>query len=121
MRSRNFRFKFCSLKKNAEFRYVYSNGKSYANTFLAVYVVKNIFNETRVGVSAGKKVGKSVVRNRVKRRVKEACRHMWKNILPGCAVVVVVRAAAAKAGYARIAQSLASLFKRHGIYNGGDI
>lgn len=42
-----------SLKKNYDFQYVYRNGKSYANKYLVMYVLKNNTQRNRLGISAG--------------------------------------------------------------------
>ena len=43
-----------SLKKNYDFQYVYRNGKSYANKYLVMYVLKNNTQRNRLGISASK-------------------------------------------------------------------
>ena len=53
-----------SLKKNYQFRYVYNRGKSIANKYLIMYVIKNNTDENRLGISVSKKIGNSVVRSR---------------------------------------------------------
>ena len=63
-----------SLKKNKDFRFVYENGKSYANKYLVMYVLKNGSNRNRIGISVSKKVGNSVVRHRLTRLIREAYR-----------------------------------------------
>ncbi len=60
-----------SLKKN-EFLTVYKRGKSKANKYLVLYVLRK--GELSLGISVSKKVGNSVVRHRVKRLIKESFR-----------------------------------------------
>ena len=73
-----------SLKKNYDFQYVYRNGKSYANKYLVMYVLKNNTQRNRLGISASKKVGNSVVRHRFARLVRESYR-LHENIFnSGC-------------------------------------
>ena len=36
-----------SLKKNYDFQYVYRNGKSYANKYLVMYILKNNTEKNR--------------------------------------------------------------------------
>ena len=50
-----------SLKKNRDFKTVYGNGKSRANKYLVMYVMKNGTEKNRIGISVSKKVGNSVV------------------------------------------------------------
>lgn len=46
-----------SLKKNRDFKTVYGNGKSRANKYLVMYVMKNGTEKNRIGISVSKKVG----------------------------------------------------------------
>ena len=62
------------IKKENEFQYVYSNGKSVANRNFVLYTMpKEGQKHFRVGLSVGKKVSHtSVGRNRVKRYVRQS-------------------------------------------------
>jgi len=102
-----------SLKKNFQFRFVYNKGKSLANRFLVMYVVKNrkYTDTNRLGISVSKKVGKSVVRSRVTRLIRESYRLSEERILPGYDIVVIARVSAANATYHEIEKSLLSLLK----------
>ena len=63
---------FKSIKKNYEFLNVYHHGKSYANKYLVMYVLKNDTDLVRFGITVSKKVGNSVVRHRVARLIRES-------------------------------------------------
>ena len=52
-----------SLKKNSSFRQVYGNGKSYANRFFVMYVLKNDTERNRLGISVSKKVGDIILQD----------------------------------------------------------
>ena len=106
-----------SLKKNFQFRFVYNKGKSVANRFLVMYVIKNrkYTDTNRLGISVSKKVGKSVVRSRVTRLIRESYRLSEERILPGYDIVVIARVSAADATYHEIEKSLLNLLKKHGL------
>jgi len=106
-----------SLKKNFQFRFVYNKGKSLANRFLVMYVVKNrkYTDTNRLGISVSKKVGKSVVRSRVTRLIRESYRLSEDRILPGHDIVVIARVSAANATYHEIEKSLLSLLRKQGL------
>ena len=67
-----------SLKKYGDFQRVYKRGRSYANKYLIMYVLKQDVQENRIGISVSKKVGNSVVRHRITRLIRESYRlNLW--------------------------------------------
>lgn len=102
-----------SLKKNFQFRYVYNRGKSLANRYLVMYVIKSGKNRNRLGISVSKKVGKSVVRSRVTRLIRESYRLMEPEIKCGLDIVVIARVNAKNASYWEIDRALQNLMKKH--------
>ena len=104
-----------SLKKNYEFRYVYENGKSYANKYLVMYIVENNTDRNRLGISVSKKVGNSVVRHRITRLIRESYR-LHENIFnSGLDIVVIARNNASSVSYFEIESALLHLAKLHQI------
>ena len=104
-----------SLKKNSDFKIVYSHGKSYANKYLVMYVLENDLGKNRIGISVSKKVGNSVVRHRVTRLIRESYR-LHENIFnSGLDIVVVARNSTSNAGYAEVESALLHLGKLHHI------
>lgn len=103
------------LKKNQDFKNVYSKGKSYANRLLVIYVLKNKLATNRVGFSVSKKVGNSVVRNRVRRLMRESFRLNCCNIGSGYDIIFIARVAAKDADYASLEKAMKSLFKKAAI------
>ena len=79
-----------SIKKNVDFRIIYSTGKSYANKNLVMYIKKNGSNENRLGISVSKKVGNSVIRHRITRLIR-SYRLNEDSVLEGIDIVVVAR------------------------------
>lgn len=104
-----------SLKKNFQFRYVYNRGKSLANRYLVMYVIKNGKNGNRLGISVSKKVGKSVTRSRITRLIRESYRLIENNVNTGYDIVVIARISAKDASYTEISKSLYNLVKKHNI------
>ena len=104
-----------SLKKNDDFKNVYKNGKSYANKYLVMYVLKNGLEENRFGITVSKKVGKSVVRSRVTRRIRESYRLSEKEIAKGYDIVIIARVFANGASFQEIDHSLKHLLKKHNL------
>ena len=106
-----------SLKKNSDFKNVYTHGKSYANKYLVMYMLENNKDMNRLGISVSKKVGNSVVRHRITRLVRESYR-LHENIFnSGLDIVVVARKSASTVKYAEIESALLHLGKLHNIIN----
>ena len=104
-----------SLKTNNEFSFVYRNGKSYANKYLVMYVIKNDLDKNRIGISVSKKVGNSVVRHRITRLIRESYRLNEAAFHTGCDIVVVARAGAKGRNYSEISSAMLHLGKLHQI------
>ena len=79
------------LKKNDDFRTVYKKGRSKAERFLIIYVMKNGSEKNRLGISVSKKVGNSVVRHHVKRLVKECYRLRENMFINGIDIIFLAR------------------------------
>ena len=104
-----------SLKKNSEFQNVYENGKSYANKYLVMYVLKNDLNRNRIGISVSKKVGNSVIRHRVSRLIRESFRLNKDLFETGYDIVIIARVSAKGKSFNDICSALIHLGKIHNI------
>jgi ribonuclease P protein component len=104
-----------SLKKNSDFQNVYANGKSFANRYLVMYVLKNDLNKNRIGISVSKKVGNSVIRHRITRLIRESYRLQEDMFNSGLDMVVIARISAKGKGYQDISSALKHLGKLHGV------
>ena len=106
-----------SLKKNQDFQRVYKSGKSYANKYLVMYVLKNNLDRNRIGVSVSKKVGNSVVRHRLARLIRESFRLRGEEFQSGLDIVVIARNTAKGKNYWDISSAVMHLGKLHDIVN----
>lgn len=84
---------FDMIKKDKKFKYIYTNGRSFANKKLVMYYIKNNEEKLQIGISISKKVGKSVVRNRLRRLIKENIR-LSENIKNGYSIIFLARVGA---------------------------
>lgn len=108
-----------SLKKNQDFRNVYSRGKSWANKYLVMYVLANGTGRNRLGISVSKKVGNSIVRHRLTRLVRESYRLQEERYGRGLDIVVIVRAGAKEKNYHEINSAMLHLGRLHAIIDQG--
>lgn len=106
-----------SLKKNQDFQKVYKYGKSYANKYLVMYVMKNELDKNRIGVSVSKKVGNSVVRHRLARLIRESFRLNGHRFQCGLDIVVIARNTAKGKNYWDINSAVMHLGKLHNVLN----
>ncbi|MDR1538207.1 MAG: ribonuclease P protein component [Clostridiales bacterium] len=104
-----------TLKKNRQFRNVYSRGKSCANSELVLYALANDTNENRLGISVSKKVGKSVVRSRVTRLIRESYRLSEERVAAGNDLVFIARKSAKGAPFAAVQRAMVNLLKKQGL------
>ena len=104
-----------SLKKNKDFQNVYRKGKSYANRYFVMYVLKNETEENRLGISVSKKVGNSVIRHHVTRLIRESYRLQEDMFNSGLDMVIIARTTAKDKSYKDISSAVLHLGKLHGI------
>lgn len=104
-----------SLKKNIDFQKVYCEGKSYANRYLVMYVLQNVTERNRIGISVSKKVGNSIIRHRVKRLIKEAYRLHEDMFNSGLDIVVIARVSAKEISFWEAESALLHLGGLHHI------
>ena len=112
------------LKKNFEFSIVYRRGKSFANDFIVMYILKNKKNKddkfniyNKLGVSVSKKVGNSVVRSRCKRLISESFRLNYDSIIKGYDFVFIARNPIKDKSYLEVERCMKNLIKKAGLYN----
>ena len=103
-----------SLKLNKEFKRLYYRGKSYANSYLIIYFLKNWYNpdEKRLGITVNKKIGKAVKRNYIRRRIKEAYRLFEIEINDGYDIVFVARKRLLLSEYSEYVSAMWDLLKK---------
>jgi len=100
------------IKRNNDFRRVYSKGKYASSDSLVLYYIKRRADTVRIGITTSKKVGKSVVRNRMRRLVRENIRYIYGQLAPGMDLVIVVRKADPSADFHSIGKELRYLLKK---------
>lgn len=83
--------KWTTLTENHVFRRLYNKGKSFVSPVLVTYIAKNRYNETRIGITTGKKIGMAVQRSRARRVIRAAYSAVQPQMPVGYDVVFVAR------------------------------
>ncbi len=108
-----------SLKKNSDFKNVFSRGKWFRGKYLVLYILENGLEINRIGIAVGKKVGISVVRNRIKRIIREGYRANKDLLKAGHDIILLWRNKDLKeANFQKVSKDMALLFKKWNGRNG---
>ena len=102
-----------SLKKNRDFQLVYHGGRSCANRYLVMYVLRNETHHNRLGISVSKKVGNSVVRHHLTRLIRESYRLHEEQFVDGLDMIVIARPGAKERNFFEIESALLHLARKH--------
>ena len=108
---------FISISKNFEFLNVYHHGKSYANRYLVMYILKNGSSNNRYGITVSKKVGNSVIRHHLTRLIRESYRLHEDMFNNGLDIVVIARSTARNISYHETESALLHLGGLHKVIN----
>lgn len=68
------------IKKNYEFKRIFTKGQFFGGKILNIYIEKSKKNYNKFGVAISKKVGKSVIRNKLKRWGREVYKNNFNHI-----------------------------------------
>lgn len=98
-----------SLKKNAQFRFVYRRGRSCGSREMVLLYVRS--GTLKVGFSVGKKLGCAVERNRIKRRLRAACVQLLPRMKKGL-YIFIARPAAGEAEFAKLERTMQYLLRK---------
>lgn len=106
---------FEKLGKNPEFQKVYKKGKSKANKYLVMYVVKGESGPNRYGFSVSKKVGNSVVRHRITRLLRESVRKNDAWMTEGNRIIIIAKSNVKDKNFEDVDGAVFHLLKLHGL------
>lgn len=101
------------LKKEKDFKRVFSRGRHYQLNFIKLKVSKNNLQKNRFGCIVGLKVSKKATqRNKVKRKIEEIIRLKLDKLKQGFDIVIMVDTIVTEKNYGEIEEELINLFKK---------
>jgi len=106
------------LSRPEDFVALQGNGTVRSHPLLVIRVRRTGLEDTRFGLSTGRKLGGAVVRNKVRRRIREALRVMAPSFQPGWDVLIIARPPVIGVDLPTLAGALQSLLRRGGVLEG---
>jgi len=106
------------LSRPEDFAALQGEGTVRSHPLLVVRIRRTGLEETRFGLSTGRKLGGAVVRNKVRRRIREALRVMAPSFQPGWDVLIIARPPVIGVDLPTLAGALQSLLRRGGVLEG---
>ena len=79
------------MKKNYEFKNLFSKGKFYYGQYIHMYIKKTEKNYNKLGIAVSKKQGKAVKRNRIKRLIRENYKNFENKIEKGINILIIIK------------------------------
>lgn len=104
------------IKKNSEYRSVYSCNNSTSDYNLVLFIKKNSYNYSRFGFTAAKRINKAVHRNAVRRKLKEIVRSNESKIRDGYDIILMARVNAVGSDYKSLEKSFNKLISRKKLF-----
>ena len=106
------------LSRPQDFAALQGEGTVRSHSLLVVRIRRTGLEETRFGLSTGRKLGGAVVRNKVRRRLREALRVMAPSFQPGWDVLIIARPPVIGVDFKTLAGALQNLLRRGGVLGG---
>jgi ribonuclease P protein component len=106
------------ISRPEDFAALQDSGTARSHSLFAMRVRRTGLEETRFGLSTGRKLGGAVVRNRVRRRLREALRVMAPSFQPGWDVLIIARPPVITADREALTSALHNILRRGGVLGG---
>ena len=108
------------VKREKDFKAIFTDGTSFANRKFVIYQLDNQKKHFRVGLSVSKKLGNAVTRNQIKRRIRHILQNAKVGIAEAVDFVVIARKGVETLGYAEMEKNLLHVLKLSKIYQEGN-
>ena len=107
------------LKKNYEFKNVFSKGKYYSGKYIEAFVLENKRQEKNLlGIAISVKVGKATKRNHIKRLIRENYKNLENDVKIGYTFVFLWKKKVdiKNANYINIKTDMGKIFEKVGVF-----
>ena len=108
------------IKREKDFKAIFTDGISFANRKFVVYQLENQKSHFRVGLSVSKKLGNAVTRNQIKRRIRHILLSVREHLADNVDFVVIARKGVEGLDYAEMEKNLLHVLKLSKIYQEGN-
>ena len=107
------------VKREKDFKAIFTDGISFANRKFVVYQLENQKSHFRVGLSVSKKLGNAVTRNQIERRIRHILLSVREHLADNVDFVVIARKGVEGLDYAEMEKNLLHVLKLSKIYREG--
>lgn len=108
------------IRRNGDYRRIYSRGKRFSNRAGLLYVVKTPHRPIRIGFVTTKKIGHAFARNRARRLMKEVYRLHRHELAGGHEAVFLAGSFLTRVSYGEAEKAILSLWRKAGLVGGAD-
>ena len=108
------------VKREKDFKAIFTDGTSFANRKFVVYQLENQKSHFRVGLSVSKKLGNAVTRNQIKRRIRHIIQNAKGSLVDHVDFVVIARKGVETLEYVEMEKNLLHVLKLSKIYQEGN-
>jgi ribonuclease P protein component len=103
------------LRSALAFRAIQTDSRSRSHPLLLLRYRGNGLEQTRFGISTGRRLGTAVVRNRQRRRLRTILRQIAPDVQSGWDILLVMRPSSASATQAELEPALVGLMRAAGL------
>lgn len=99
-----------SIKKNNQFKYIFSNGKSFSGKILRIIYINNNKKNNRLGICVNRDIKNIPLKNKSKRLIRESFRKI--SLKQGYDIIIVWRTIDTDFPYYEVFEDMKNIFEK---------